>query len=510
MLTAYNSKYFLEADKYAISSWGVPSIVLMENAGSGAAKLILDHYPKTGRFVVLCGPGNNGGDGFVIARHLLLQKKSVLTITSTPVDKYHGDAAINVSILQKVGGQIACSLDISDGEFSNFLDEDCLLIDCLLGVGSKGAPYGEIKRILSISSNSSLPIVAIDCPSGINVDSGEIYEKPLQAALTITFSALKKGLCITPAAFFTGKVEICSIGAPVDVALPKKNVLNVFTSDDIPTFLPSLSTSAHKMTKGSLLIIGGSDCYRGAPILTALAALKSGCGLVTLLVPEQMLDSACTLLPEAIVHGIPTKKGVLCWDELIPLLDILKTRCDAAVIGPGIKYQVGESESFKRAIDIWDKPLLIDAGGLDFIKDIPFEHPLSIITPHAGEAGRLLNLSPHAIMSKRELYANTLCDRYGTTLLKGPHTLVFSPSQKNVIRAGGVELGVPGSGDVLSGIIGTLLASGLSTERAGIAGALIHAAAGAALVEQHGSSGILARDIADVLPLFSQRNLSEK
>ena len=245
-------------------------------------------------------------------------------------------------------------------------------------------------------------------------------------------------------------------------------------------------------------------------MLTALAALKSGCGLVTLLVPEQMLDSACGVIPEAIVYGIPTKNGIMCWDTLQPLIEGLKARCNAAVIGPGLKYELRERVPFKKAIDSWDKPLLLDAGALDFISEIPFVHPCSIITPHAGEAGRLLGLSPHAIMSKREQCAMDLCERYGTTLLKGPQSLVFSPSQKNVIHAGGIELGVPGSGDVLSGIIGALLASGLSAERAGIAGALIHAAAGTSLAHQYGSSGLLARDIACELPVFSQRILSGK
>ena len=212
MLTAYSANHFLEADRYAIDNWGIPSIVLMENAGRGAAEVILQRYPTADYFVLLCGPGNNGGDGFVIARHLLLKNKNILTITSTPMDKYRGDAEKNVSILKELGGRLVCSLDMSDETLSDLLGKGQLLIDCLLGVGSKDAPRGEIKRIIQIASKSDLPIVAIDAPTGINVDTGEIFEKPLQAELTVTFSALKKGLCITPASIYAGRVEICSIG----------------------------------------------------------------------------------------------------------------------------------------------------------------------------------------------------------------------------------------------------------------------------------------------------------
>lgn len=498
MMNAYTAADFRKADEIAMTHYGIPGAVLMENAGRGACEEILRRYPEGNDFLILCGPGNNGGDGFVIARHLAVNGRRVAIVTSTVPNAYRADAAINLKSASKLGIRIAAASNMSDSEIEEAVSGSSIVIDALLGTGTTGAPRGEVLRLVSVSLKSK-KVVAVDIPTGVDADTGEIAGISLKAELTISFSAAKNGLYITPGASFAGEIVLCHIGIAPELVLPRTPSLSIINRKDLNHFIPTLSLEAHKGSRGALLIIGGSDNYRGAPLLAALGALRSGCGLVVLAIPDFMADAAAAFLPEAILEPIKSYGGLM---DLIQLDDITQKwarTCSAALIGPGLTRKPEDDIAFKKFWKEWKKPLLADAGAFDFsanMADLP-KRADSVITPHAGEAARLLNTTSGEVMAHRLRSCHQLGSAYGITVLKGRKTLVSDDHRVTVIDEGSPTLATAGSGDVLSGSIAALLAAGCSPFEAASAGSLLHATAGSLLMESGKQSGALAREIAD-------------
>ena len=502
----YSSEAARKADARAAEKLGVPGGVLMENAGRGAADAVQRLFPKAVRVVVLCGPGNNGGDGFVLARHLQLRGLDPTVIAT--VKSYKGDAALAEKMARRCRVTAVESSSLDEDALELILSRADLVVDALLGTGSSGAPRDEVLRVIAAyndlakaaKSTKMPPILSLDIPSGVDPDTGEVFKHSIRADATVVLLACKTGLALTPGALQAGRVEVADIGVPVDLVLDEDPNIAGYDRSDIGALLPVVPEDAHKGTRGGLLIVGGSAAYRGAPVLAAKSALRAGCGLVVLAVPDFMISEAAALLPEAVFVPLPAKDGMIRSKNLIKLLEPWMERTGAVVVGPGLGRS-GETERVVGSVlRELKRPTLLDADALYHLVALEkvtypaqsFEHTL--LTPHAGEAARLLGVGAKTVAQERLTSCIALTEKYGTVLLKGPHTLVADRSSRRVVLEGNSALSVPGSGDVLSGAIGAFLAAGLSLMDAATLGALVHGVSGSA---SGAKSGLLAGEIAD-------------
>ena len=279
------------------------------------------------------------------------------------------------------------------------------------------------------------------------------------------------------------------------------NNLTEYGKERLHEMLPVLSDDIHKGNRGGVFVCGGSFNYRGAPLLAALGALRAGAGYVVLAVPDFIADSAASFLPETIIAPVKSLNGVLSADSIFRTINQWEKRCDAAIFGPGISRDERLCKTVAKFVDCWSKPLVLDADALWFLNEIPFARRDNIVvTPHAGEAAQLLSITAEEVQMDRENVSAMLSARFGAALLKGKNTLVSCGEEIRKITAGSAALAIPGSGDVLCGIIAAFAASEMNIFDALTAGALAHAAAGEALEAKYGLRGALAREIAEVLP----------
>lgn len=505
MMRYYDPEDIRQADVLATEKYGIPSLGLMENAGTNAAAEVLKRYPDARSILILAGPGNNGGDGFVAARCFLDKGLDVKLILSADPGSYKGDPQINLDrLVRSYAGKctVQCSKDLTDDEIISYADDAGCVIDSLLGTGSKGAPRGEVERLIRLCENNRA-VVAFDIPSGIDPTTGRIYDPCVKADLTVTFLAAKRGMCFSPAYEMCGTVVTASIGISPDKVLADRKSILSFAKEDIVPLLPELPRDIHKGSRGGVLVVGGSVNYRGAPLLAGLGALRSGAGLVVLALPDFMIDAASLFLPEAIFVPLSTKG-----DEIIPgsaadAVAAWEKRCGACVVGPGLGRSASAGSVVEWFWKNWDKPLLVDGDGLYFLSADrrPIYREDAALTPHGGEAARLLGITPEEVNMSRTEAASSMLRIAGSVLLKGMDTVVCSKGREiTIIKGGSLSLSVPGSGDVLSGAAGAFMASGMPISDALLAAASAHAAAGALLEDRHGVRGTLAREIADALP----------
>lgn len=496
----YESDVLRQADRTATEDFAIPGIVLMENAGRGAAEILLRRYPEASGFVILCGPGNNGGDGFVLARHLQLHGAVPVVIATLDPCDYRGDASTSALSAQKTGVRILRSQDLGESDIKQILKRQGIVVDALLGTGSSGAPRGEVKRLVDLCGRgNALSVVSLDIPSSIDANTGEVCDTAITAELTITFLAQKPGLAVVPGAFHAGTVEVCHIGICPDHVLPDRAALTGYDRTDIESLRPAVSPDVHKGSRGALMIVGGSDQFRGAPLFTALGALRAGCGLVFLAIPDFAVGYASAFVPEAMFIPLETEDGFIRCETFMERISPWTGKCDALVLGPGLGRCLHTENVTRRICEQWDKPLLLDADALHHLgnlvksRDFHFKRDDLLITPHEGEAAHLLQVDVREIVSQRLASCKSLAETFGTALLKGPHSLVANSRECRVILEGGPSLAVPGSGDVLSGAAGAFLASGMSPVDAATLAAIVHGVAGTA---QGRLNGLLAREIA--------------
>ncbi len=503
----YDPQDIRMADLIAVEKYGIPSLTLMENAGMNAAMELMSLCPTDGVFLILAGHGNNGGDGFVAARYLIQAGKTVHIITSAENENYKGDAHHNLDSLLHLNSSkctVKFSKSMDDAEIIRLVDDCDFIADALLGTGTSGAPRGETARLISLC-NKNGAVLSFDIPSGINPETGEVYSPCIKADVTVTFLAPKTGMLFPPANEMCGRVVVADIGIAADKVLTQKNSISSYDRNDLSLLLPPVDRNIHKGNRGGVLIFGGSWNYRGAPILAALGALRSGAGLVVLAIPDFMVDSASNLLPEAIFVPLKTINNNIAIDffedPLVPWLN----KCRSVVFGPGI----GRHDSLKYVTRwFWkncDKPLLLDADALFFLSELQNElTPRAdvVITPHSGEAATILKSTPAKVNAERLYSCRALTKNAGVVVLKGKDTLISSPEETCMVTEGSPALAVPGSGDVLSGSIGAFIASGMPILDAATAGVLAHATAGSKLEETRGLRGTLAREISDELPFI--------
>ncbi len=508
MITYYSAKDVRSADILAVESYRIPSSDLMENAGTNAAREVLKQFPAALSLLILAGPGNNGGDGFVAARVFLSKGLSVTVLLSSDFERYKGDAKLNLDALIAMKDSnctVRASKNLSDAEIRLLVRNSDCVIDSLLGTGSSGPPRGESARLIDLCCRSG-PVVSFDLPSGIDPETGEVYEPCVKALLTVTFLSAKRGMCFSPAYERCGTITVAGIGIEPEKVLAGCVSLCSYDRKDIVSMLPTVPSDTHKGKRGGVLIVGGSVNYRGAPILAGLGALRSGAGLVVLAVPDFMVDSASVLLPEAIFVPLKTKGEMIVTNDLRAAIEPWENRCSILVLGPGLGRGPSSEAAVKWFWEKWKKPLLVDGDALFYLKkdghDDLGSRKDAILTPHHGEAANILGLTAAEVSSDRPAAAASLLSAAEVALLKGRDTIVASRSHPiSVIKEGSPALAVPGSGDVLSGCVGALAASGIALRDSAVLGALIHGAAGRNAECKSGRRGTLAREIADALPL---------
>jgi NAD(P)H-hydrate epimerase len=423
---------------------------LMERAGTAVADLVAEQFP--GRVAVVCGRGNNGGDGRVCAR-----------------------------VLRERGRDVVAVEGLGD------LEEPDVIVDALLGIGLRDAPREDVARMIERINGAGKPVVAVDVPSGVVASTGEVPGAAVRAAATVTFGAAKLGLAVTPGRLHAGSVHVASIGlepAGHEHALLDASILEA---------VPRKTAESTKYRAGSVLVVGGSRGLTGAPMLAALAAFRADAGYVTVAAPESALPVVEARLLEAVKRGLPEDgAGRLLPRAADPVLEAAE-RAHAVVLGPGLGRGDGTRDLVRILLEQLPVPVVLDADGLWELE--PFERAApTVMTPHSGELARLLGGDAAEIEAHRLESVRRAASRFGATvLLKGADTLVASPREGVLVAAyGAPALATAGTGDVLSGVIGAFLAKGLEPRLAAGAAAVAHGIASRLVSPQ---AGLVASDL---------------
>lgn len=505
MIPVLDARRMRAADAETIRA-GVPSDALMENAASALSESLRRAYPRWKRVVVVCGPGNNGGDGLAAARMLALGGLSVSVFTLRDPASYSGDAASNAARARAVG--LALEGLEARGGFASLrraLAGCDGVVDALFGTGLARALEGGARRAVECVNAADRPVVAADLASGLCADRGALLGVAVRASLSVAFGAPKLCHVLPPASGLCGRLVVADIGIP-GRTLDKK-VARLFLSEaaDVRALLPARPLDAHKADFGRLAIIAGSRGKTGASVLAARGALRAGAGLVTVFCGESLEPLVVGALPEAMTAGLPESGGALAQRGAPELVRMLRD-FDAAVVGPGLGTSAETVRFLEAALSKVRLPLVVDADALNAFAGRPgFFAKLrarAVLTPHPGEAARLLRSSSEAIESDRLGAARAIArESRAVVVLKGAHSLVAMSSGEVAVNPTGTPLlATAGSGDVLSGIIGALLSGGLAPRDAAVAGAWLHGAAAESLAPLLGDAGLLAHEVADAVP----------
>lgn len=496
-------------DRATIES-GVPSLELMERAGGAVAARLRSLYPDAQRYVVLCGPGNNGGDGLVIARHLREQGCSVCAVVAAS-DRYSEDCATQLRHV----GEASFLGGLPSGETTRTishtqLDEDAVrarcaeaevIVDALLGSGQKAAPRGVISILVSILNaarcRDAVRVVSVDIPTGVNADTGAVYDPHVVADVTFCVEFIKRGLVQFPAREASGVIEALPIGISASSVVE----FSAVEGERLPT-LPVRRPDAHKGDFGRVLVVGGSAGMPGAALLAALGALRSGAGIVSRVV-KRGWDHAASL-PECMFELLEGGEDFFTLGDVNAVVQRVSA-FDVLVIGPGLGRDPQSGDFLQALVERLKGrgvSIIFDADAINLIADkkLDITGLSAIMTPHPGEAARLLGVGTDSIQSDRFSAARELWLRYGSVVvLKGAGTIVYSDQQGRVISRGSPYLATPGSGDVLSGIIAALCVRSSSLFDAATLGAWVHASAGIEAATLM-SGSILASDVARIVP----------
>jgi hydroxyethylthiazole kinase-like uncharacterized protein yjeF len=494
-------------DNTAINNFNVSSLELMENAGSRTVEVMLEKYgdPMGRTVVVFAGPGNNGGDGMAIARLLAAKLARPVVFLLVPVDKLKGDSAVNYSRLLDLPVK---TIEITSEEelrtASIILSQCWAVVDGLFGTGLTRPITGIFAAAVKIMNEALCPVIAVDMPSGLNADNGEILGSCVQADITVTFGQAKIGQVIHPGREYTGLLEVVDIGIP-DTAVIEADIRLELLEKKVGRWLPARIPMAHKGSYGHLLIVAGSLGKSGAAMLCGVGGLRVGTGLVTLCIPYELNQVVEASLWEAMTVPLrSTARGILSIEDYTIIKESLQGK-DALVIGPGLGTADETAELIIKLYCESEIPLLVDADGLNILAAdrALLKEPAGprILTPHPGEMSRLTGMATQSIMKNRVAITQDFAAKHNVfVVLKGADTLVCDPRGYTAINpTGNPGMATGGMGDVLSGIIGGFLAQGLSPWEASCLGVYSHGLAGDRLAEET-AAGYLASEVADQIP----------
>ena len=497
-----------ELDRLTIEEYGTPGHVLMERAGAGATDALLEAFPHARKIsvLVIAGKGNNGGDGFVIARLLKKQGVKCEVMLAAKKTDVTGDALRNLEAFAKLRGRITEITEPSQLEIvRDKLGRSGLIVDALFGTGLNAPVRGLAANLIELMNVSELPVVAVDIPSGLDADRGEPLGQAVQADLTVTFGYPKRGQIGDPGAVYVGDLAIVDIGIAAEAIEKMSPRLELLTVEDIGSLVRTRRRTAHKGDFGHLLVLAGARGKSGAALLCGGAALRTGTGLVTLGGPTSLNAVFSSVLLEAMTAPLPElADGSLCLDE--DAISAAMKGKSAIAFGPGIGVSADTIALTRWLLSQSKVPLIIDADGLNCgatdVGMIRGARVPVILTPHPGEMARLLNTTNAEIQSNRLEVARAFAAEHGCYLiLKGANSIIAAPDGRAWINSSGNPgMASGGMGDVLTGVIGGLLAQGHSPENACRLGVFLHGYAGDMAAEEKGETGILAHDLIERLP----------
>jgi len=495
-------------DAATIEGIGLPGVVLMENAGRAVAEAVREELAAgagasgaVGAVAVVCGAGNNGGDGYVIARVLRQLRVPASVYLAVPRAAVRGDALTHLAAYEQSGGPVrSIALPAELSEQRGAIESAAVVVDALFGTGLARPVEGHLAEVIHSMNRASGRVVAVDVPSGLSADTGAVLGAAVEPHRTVTMAFLKVGLAVAPGLARAGRVSVAEIGIPRELATAHGVTLAVLESEDILGALPRPGQLDHKNRRGHALVVAGGPGKRGAARLSSMAALRSGAGLVTLAwagrdVPAP--DPVMTAQRDADADGAP---------EVLAELAAGKR---ALAIGPGMPTGAGGRALVRAALERLEVPMVLDADALNHLagelERVAESRAPVVLTPHPGEAARLLGVGAADIERDRVAAVRELAERSrAVVLLKGAGTLVCDGEAADglvtINPTGNPALATAGAGDVLTGVIAGLLAQGVPAGDAARAGAYVHGVAGDLCRDQMGEVGATASDILDALP----------
>ncbi len=476
----YRAVQVRELDRIAIQEHGIPGYTLMNRAGEAAFQRLRQRWPNARRITVICGGGNNGGDGYVVARLARQASLEVQALTLANPQMLRGDA--------QTAWRDASAAEVPIQPFhTDVLNGVDLLVDAILGTGLERPVSGAWREAIEALNAHPADIFALDIPSGLHADTGAILGVAIHAAATITFIGLKQGLFTGQGPACCGDVHFTDLDVPPDIYPALHPASWRYAGDDLPMLLPRRSRSAHKGYFGHVLVIGGDLGLAGAARMAGEAAARCGAGLISIATRTAHAGLQAAMRPELMFHGVEQP------DDLAPLLD----RATVIAIGPGLGRSDWSRVMLHAALSS-DKPLVVDADGLNLLAIEPAFRENWILTPHPGEAARLLKMTPMEVETDRFAAVEDLALRYGgVAILKGAGSLIASREEGQVAlcTVGNPGMASGGMGDVLTGVIAALVAQGLPLFAAAKAGVYLHGWAGDQAALAGGERGLLATDL---------------
>ncbi|MDO8746581.1 MAG: NAD(P)H-hydrate dehydratase [Thermodesulfovibrionales bacterium] len=497
-----------EIDRITIKNYGISGTVLLERAGLVVAEKIRELYERR-KVIVLSGGGNNGGDGIVVARNLHEWGWNVKIILFSRENKLNPDCLLQYKIAKKAGAAI---------EFRDYITEkdlhSALVIDAIFGTGLNKNITGKTAEIISFINASDSPVISVDIPSGISSDTGQIMGEAVRADYTITFGLPKRGHLLYPGADYIGRLFIEDIGFPEELLHSEKLKTELLEKRDMSILIPERQRYSHKGDYGHVLVIAGSRGKTGAAFMCAKACLRAGAGLVTIGVPESLLDIFQSRVTEEMTLPLPDKgDGTLSLKALEKILEFLSEKADVLAIGPGISVTDDTKKLVRELLLNSTAPAVIDADAINSLEGnkqvLKKARSPIILTPHAGEMERLLRQSS---VKDAKLIAKIEKDRINTAIsfaketgtylvLKGVPTVIAVPEGRVFINpTGNSGMASAGTGDVLTGMLSGFLGQGLTPLEASILGVYMHGLAGDIAVKSKGEHSLIASDIIDSIP----------
>lgn len=499
-----NAAQMREADRFTIEEIGIPSLVLMENAGRQVVAAIEAAYEARleGRVAVLCGRGSNGGDGFVVARTLAQRGIEAAVFVVGALSDVRGDARTNLDILGRLGITVVEVNDEQTWELHFSEISQCtLIVDAIFGTGLKSPLSGMMETVVADVNAAGIPIVSVDLPSGLSADTPHVIGDCIDASMTVTLGAPKLPLVLPPGEAYAGDVVIADIGIPHEVmeGLDGSHV-DLLTPEQVRELVEPRAADSHKGDFGRVTLIAGSRGKTGAAYMAAMGALKSGAGLVTVATPASCLGIVASMAPEFMTESLPeAKDGTLTAAGLDRVLEL---RADVIACGPGLGRAPGVVDFVRGLLDRATSPLVLDADALVALAADPGvlvgrEERDVIITPHPGEMARLIGSTTEEVQANRIEVATTFATTHHVyVVLKGHRTLIATPEGHVFINpTGNPGMATGGTGDVLTGMIAAWLAQLLDAEAACRLAVFLHGAAGDLAEAREGQTAMTATDV---------------
>ncbi len=519
-----NAEQMREADRRTIKDIGIASLVLMENAGRQVVAAIESLYPDLGerRVAIVCGKGNNGGDGFVVARTLRQRRVDVSVFVIGKVTEIKGDARINLEILGRIGQNVVEVADETAWELhgAEITGHD-LIIDAMFGIGLSAPLTGFYETVVADLNEGGVPIVSIDMPSGMSADTSDLIGAAIDATVTVALGAPKLPLVLPPAESKSGEVVVADIGIPADVFDQLEGPrIELLTREQMRPLIPARAVDAHKGDFGRVVVVAGSVGKAGAAVLCAQGAMRSGAGLVTVASPRSCQPTIAAHAVEYMTEGLDeTPDGTVHFSAVAAVIGI---DADVIVAGPGLGRGEGVTTFVRELLDKYDGPLVLDADALNAFADEPSllvgrEGRDLIITPHPGEMARLVGCSVDDLQADRIGLATDFAKRHKLyVVLKGYRTLVVTPDEKVFVNPTGCAgMATGGTGDVLAGMLAAWLAQLLDAEAACRLAVYLHGSAGELADADNGEVSMTASDLVDhisdaILGLTARRRVATK